>query len=63
MKWYNLTDVSGTESVLGRNLPQTDSLDVESYQNSHDSNGVTTLGDLNDLCGYLSEKILLNVMK
>jgi len=36
MKWYNLTDVSETEC----NLPQTDTLDVESYQNSHDSDGV-----------------------
>lgn len=40
MKQYNLTDVSETESMLGCNLPQTDSLDVESYQNSHDSDGV-----------------------
>jgi len=41
MKWYNLTDVSETESVLGCNLPQTDSLDVKSYQNSHNSDRVT----------------------
>jgi len=39
-KWYNLTNVSETGSVLGRNLPQTDCLNVQSYQNYHDSDGV-----------------------